>query len=188
VTTYTTLSDASLSQDKPVTQSIARAWRDNPLAIAEADASAPMIDPSSLENLAFFAYKSASESLSYATQPVTFNTELYDVGGAYDVSTSKFQPNSPGLYLLTARVIMLSGASVSGNFNITLNDSEGYDVSEFTSVTNGHNALLTVLVRFNGSTDYARVGWSNGIGAGSDITIKGGQKYYSHFFGLKVGP
>lgn len=41
MTTYTALSDASLSQDKPVTQSIARAWRDNPLAMAEGDATAP---------------------------------------------------------------------------------------------------------------------------------------------------
>jgi hypothetical protein len=41
--TYTTLPDASLAQDKPLTQSIARAFRDNPLAIAQNDASAPAI-------------------------------------------------------------------------------------------------------------------------------------------------
>lgn len=43
MTTYTALSDVSLSQDKPVTQSIARAWRDNPLAMAESDATAPEV-------------------------------------------------------------------------------------------------------------------------------------------------
>ncbi len=43
MTTFTTLSDISLSQDKPVTQSIARAWRDNPVALAEGDITAPEV-------------------------------------------------------------------------------------------------------------------------------------------------
>lgn len=43
MTTYTPLADATLAQDKPWTQSISRAVRDNPLAIAEATSGAPSI-------------------------------------------------------------------------------------------------------------------------------------------------
>lgn len=43
MTTYTNIPDTSLAQDKPFTQSIGRALRDNPLAIAEADGTAPEV-------------------------------------------------------------------------------------------------------------------------------------------------
>lgn len=43
VTTFTTLTDSTLSQDKPFTQSIARAMRDNPKAMAEGDSTAPEV-------------------------------------------------------------------------------------------------------------------------------------------------
>lgn len=43
MTTFTTLTDATLSQDKPFTQSIARAMRDNPKAMAEGDITAPEV-------------------------------------------------------------------------------------------------------------------------------------------------
>jgi hypothetical protein len=43
VTTFTTLTDATLSQDKPFTQSVARAIRDNPKAMAEGDITAPEV-------------------------------------------------------------------------------------------------------------------------------------------------
>ncbi len=43
MTTWTTLSDATLAQDKPLTQSVARALRDNAIAIAEGAGSSPVI-------------------------------------------------------------------------------------------------------------------------------------------------
>ncbi|MBY5698393.1 hypothetical protein [Rhizobium leguminosarum] len=43
MTTYTSLTDTTLSQDKPFTQSIARAMRDNPKALAEGDVTAPEV-------------------------------------------------------------------------------------------------------------------------------------------------
>jgi hypothetical protein len=43
VTTFTNLSDSTLEQDKPVTQSVMRALRDNPKALAEGDATAPEV-------------------------------------------------------------------------------------------------------------------------------------------------
>lgn len=43
MTTWTTLADATLAQDKPLTQSVARALRDNPTAIAEGSSGSPVI-------------------------------------------------------------------------------------------------------------------------------------------------
>lgn len=43
MTTYTTLTDATLTANKPWTQSIARAVRDNPIAITEKAAGAPVL-------------------------------------------------------------------------------------------------------------------------------------------------
>jgi len=43
LTTYTTIANTEIDQDSPVTQPLMTALRDNPLAIAEGDASAPDI-------------------------------------------------------------------------------------------------------------------------------------------------
>jgi hypothetical protein len=43
LTTFTVLADGTLAQDKPLTQSVTRALRDNPLAIAEGASGAPAI-------------------------------------------------------------------------------------------------------------------------------------------------
>lgn len=45
MTTYTTIPDANLEPGKPARSVDALALRDNPLAIAEGDATAPRIDP-----------------------------------------------------------------------------------------------------------------------------------------------
>jgi hypothetical protein len=39
--TFTNIPDTSLARDKPLTQSVARALRDNPLAISDGDGTAP---------------------------------------------------------------------------------------------------------------------------------------------------
>lgn len=49
MTTYTTISSGSLAVGKPLTSTIAIALRDNPLAIAEGDASAPKIQFAALD-------------------------------------------------------------------------------------------------------------------------------------------
>ncbi|MET4294708.1 hypothetical protein ABIB06_006541 [Bradyrhizobium sp. LB8.2] len=66
MTTYTTLADASLAQDKPLTQSNVRALRDNPLAIAEATSGAPAIsgvNPGTVQTA------SASATLTFTNLP-----------------------------------------------------------------------------------------------------------------------
>jgi hypothetical protein len=76
LTTYTALSDASLSQDKPVTQSIARAWRDNPLAMGEGDPTAPEII-----GVDYFDIKTASgsSSLIFTNLPDSYDVLEWDI-------------------------------------------------------------------------------------------------------------
>lgn len=49
MTTYTTISTGSLAVGKPLTSTLAIALRDNPIAIAEGDASAPRIAYAALD-------------------------------------------------------------------------------------------------------------------------------------------
>lgn len=48
MTTFTTIPDTDINPDKPIKSETAYALRDNPLAIAEGDASAPPINPAAL--------------------------------------------------------------------------------------------------------------------------------------------
>lgn len=184
MTTWTPLSNTTLAQDKPLTQSVVRALRDNPISIGEAATGAPRTDPSSFKDLAFFAYKSANQTISSSIQDLTFDTEEFDGSNWYDPTTGKFTPQSPGLYCLNARVDATISTGNTGNFHIAINGSQAYDILEINSLT-AVSAKLIALIRFNGTTDYATVRYSNG---NSSATIKGAQKYYSHFFGFKVGP
>jgi len=43
VTTFTNIPDTTLAQDRPFTQSVARGLRDNPVALAEGDGTAPEV-------------------------------------------------------------------------------------------------------------------------------------------------
>lgn len=48
---YTTITDAQVDPEAPITSELMSALRDNPIAIAEAAASAPKIDPRAMDNI-----------------------------------------------------------------------------------------------------------------------------------------
>ncbi len=52
MTDFTTISDTTLAQDKPLTQTIVRALRDNPVAMGEGDPTAPAINARAIEVVA----------------------------------------------------------------------------------------------------------------------------------------
>ncbi|WP_017993839.1 hypothetical protein [Rhizobium leguminosarum] len=83
MTTYTTLTDTTLSQDKPFTQSIARAMRDNPKALAEGDVTAPeVVGLSPLDK----QVASNSASLVFDNLPDGYDVLEFDIVGIYPVS------------------------------------------------------------------------------------------------------
>jgi len=63
MTTYTTLSDADLSVDKPITQGKMRALRDNPTAITEGVSNAPKIQTAALDTDAVTSAKILNGSI-----------------------------------------------------------------------------------------------------------------------------
>lgn len=88
MTTYTALSNTSLTTGKPITQSIARAWRDNPLAVREGDPSAPKIKRNALR-IAFF---DASGTFVVPSDVDQVWVEVAGAGGGFGTSggTSSF--------------------------------------------------------------------------------------------------
>lgn len=77
MTDYTTLSDTTLAQDKPFTQSVSRALRDNPIAISEGSASAPKL----LRNGMRVAMFTASGTFNVPSDVTQIWAEVAGAGG-----------------------------------------------------------------------------------------------------------
>jgi len=63
VTTYTTITNGEVDQDSPVTQPLMEALRDNPLAIAEGDTTAPKVQAGAINNPSAVASRASPSSL-----------------------------------------------------------------------------------------------------------------------------
>lgn len=160
MTTYTTLTDATLSQDKPLTQSTVRALRDNPTAITEGASGAPRNAPASLNFPYFMATRTTNQNNlgNGVSTKVQINTEVYDPDSLYDNATNyRFTPNKPGLYRV---MLYLEGTnSATANTQMTADiRKSGSSFSSATSVPVAASAKLTALaetiVQMNGTTDY----------------------------------
>jgi hypothetical protein len=107
MTAYTTLSDTALSQDKPLTQSTARAFRDNPLAIAEGDSTAPKIQPAAIDTDSILVagsvpiwwdgYGNTLTRYSISTGNMVTNTAICKASGTITVRAD-FGPSTSGSY------------------------------------------------------------------------------------------
>lgn len=168
MTTYTTLSDTTLAQDKPFTQSTSRALRDNPIAISEGDATAPKIDPKALAAKQVIAYRSTDATYNAASSvAVVFDTETADVGGFYSSSNGKFQPTEPGLYRLS---VHLKFGTVSSNGETYFYKNGSTNLGGSDNMVSNSEVDFSVLVSLNGSTDYVEVRLYNGNG---NCVVKG---------------
>lgn len=111
MTTYTTIPDADIDQDSPVTQPLVTALRDNPIAIAEGAAGAPKVVAGALAG--------------------TF-LGSFDGGDGVWAGLSDLD-DIEGIYLCgAARVITTS--SVSGTISIRFSDDNGETWSAATTI------------------------------------------------------
>jgi hypothetical protein len=175
VTTFTSLSDVSLSQDKPVTQSIARAWRDNPLAISEDDATAPLIigvNPESSQTA------SASASIVFTNLSATFdvyefefinvkaatNTAIFGMQYSNDNGASYFSTN----YAYDKVISGSADEALTAQARLALSQDCGLG----DAVLNG----VLKLFRPSNSTHYKYVTWDvyHGDSSGAFKRIMGG--------------
>lgn len=79
---YTTITDAQVDPEAPITSELMSALRDNPIAIAEAAATAPKIDPRAMDNV-LAGPSSASISVTPSTTTVFTVTDLDDAEVLY---------------------------------------------------------------------------------------------------------
>lgn len=99
MTDYTTLADADLAQDKPVTQAKARALRDNPIAIAEGATGAPKIQQDALYEFSVGDYLVASSDDDSSTTSASYAKVKEIVvarGGAFRVKFTLTSTNTGG--------------------------------------------------------------------------------------------
>jgi hypothetical protein len=184
LTTWTGLTDETLTQDKPWTQSISRAVRDNPIAIAEGSSGSPSIvglNPdvvqvaSSSASLVFtdLPTNDLLEFEFFAVNPATTNSKLY-----VQVSTNNGSSWQSGYYY--ANHVASSAASDANEGG----ESAGQVVlSASAGVTNsGSVGLSGVLKIFSaGSTSTEKVGtWHlvHGDNAGHFVSVSGAGRLY----------
>ena len=158
MTSWTTLPDTTLAQDKPVTQSVMRALRDNPVAIGEAAPSAPRSAAASIDSPYFLASRATAQiNLGSSGIKVQCNIEDYDPDSLYDASTYRFTPNKPGLYFVGAYLEGTNG----GTANVRICSDLRKNGSTF-ALTRGAEAAANrpvsvqsgVIVQMNGTTDF----------------------------------
>ncbi|WP_398470722.1 hypothetical protein [Tardiphaga sp.] len=156
--TWNDLLDAVLDVGKPLTYTIARVFRDNPIAIAEGASGAPRIVPGALNFPYFLATRTAVQSPSGAGSiKIQANTEVYDPDNLYDnVTNYRFTPNKAGLYRVSLYIeaVVETGAPA---FQAVI-QKNGTSIGANRSATGGagevQSAICEVIVQMNGTTDY----------------------------------
>lgn len=101
MTTFTNLSDTTLAQDKPLTQEIVRALRDNPLAQGEGDVTAPRIKAKAISAPFIHVRRGTGQEIAGTGNgtKIQFNAKVVDSLDLFDAVTSyRFKPNMEGLY------------------------------------------------------------------------------------------
>jgi len=114
----------------------------------------------------FFAWQSVAQTYSSTSvvYKVTYDTTSgYWNTGAYNTSTSTFQPTVAGYYQVSAGVGIISSGGVASDLYLYKNGSSFFDSRWYFS---GGNQILagSWLVYLNGSTDYLNVYVNQGYG------------------------
>ena len=170
MTGFTNLSDSSLSQDKPLTQSIARAFRDNPVAIGEGDATAPSIQHKGIVSGAFSVSTTLGSGFAISSGLVIpFNVENFDEEGWFDTTTYRYTPQKSGLYAIAVYSAQGTGGSATGATYIIRKNGATFGPVAAYNAANVATTGISTLVYLNGSTDYIDVQVS-----GTGLTLGGG--------------
>jgi len=131
---------------------------------------------------AFSAYVSSNVSFSSNTwTKVTFQSEEYDTNSNYDNTTNyRFTPTVAGYYQINANIYW--GNAATGVFACSVY-KHGSAYKKGTAFANSASfdciSVISVLVYFNGSTDYVEI---YGIqGSAVTLTTQGTTSLYSNF-------
>lgn len=132
MTTYTTITNAEIDQDSPVTQPLMTAMRDNPLAIAEGDATAPGVMIEALKISAGTTVRisnDAEQIITSASAIDVFDTTRFFQKGQFNLffeyrhvysQTMTVRVYINGSLTSTFTTASSSFVQVSDNFNMTI--------------------------------------------------------------------
>lgn len=182
MTTYTTITNAEIDQDSPVTQPLMTALRDNPLAISEGDSTAPAISGKALDTF----ISSISIGVSSNTQIDLTNYRLIRLHGAVQRNgagskvTAELSANGGSTWASSVDIVDLDSVTLYCNLNytITINLSTGafytcgsiitYDSG--TGIYDFGNFRQTGTVTLpTGTVNRIRIGTSNNVSTVANI-------------------
>lgn len=193
MTTWVDPATIDTAVDKPITTSKMTALKNNPLALAEGDVSAPAVEPKGFSPMAFFAHTAQGTLNLGADRVLIFSSEDFDTDGFYDNATGKFQPSVAGYYHVTGQVTVATAESSSNYYtkirkNGTTAIASGIiNKIDIGASNEGDSSTLCCIVYLNGTTDFIEITClGSGLGT-STYTIVGGNYCYfgAHLLGGK---
>lgn len=105
---------------------------------------------------AFSAYQSSATSLSNgAYTKVLFANESFDTNNNF--ASSAFTPTVAGYYQLNSAVGFVNGQTTRSRIVIYKNGSQASAGVDFASASGTYDIMVSSLMYFNGSTDYAEI-------------------------------
>jgi hypothetical protein len=140
----------------------------------------------------FRARQTTTQTVNNAvTTKITYTTEDFDTDGFYDPSTSRFQPNIPGYYQLTATIRMTAPVNNHRvDMAFYINGVENIATGSNQQGTNDTSTSITAILYLNGS-QYVEV-YANQNSGGDRNTIitsnTGGTDTIMHFSGQLIHP
>ena len=134
----------------------------------------------------FKAYSSSATVATVATSTTTniiCNTEVYDIGSAYNTSTGIFTPNVAGYYWVKAHIMWSTSSSATNNAYYTSmifkNTTETLKHIIHIDKQDWWSSVPTGLIAMNGSSDYLQLKvWHN---RGGNESVAGDNVYKTHF-------
>lgn len=150
MTTYTVIPTTDTDVDSPLTQSLMERLANNPLAIAEGDATAPRISMRALDTVAVSATDPAGGGVS--TVNVTWTTESLDTKGYFNNATGVFTPLIAGKYefIFSGRISTTSTGSAAVGFR----KNASTNVVNIQPVVDGEFLTISHTEDMNGTTDF----------------------------------
>lgn len=122
---------------------------------------------------AFSAYSSATTSFPVSTlTKIGFQTKDFDTNTCFDTPTSRFTPNQPGYYLVTAMFGVTSSSAAAYMQVVIYKNGTAVQTSPVSGGLGIYVNSVTALVYCNGTTDYIEAFGSQST-ASTQVNITG---------------
>ena len=132
----------------------------------------------------FIAYLGADATIATSTTTsIVCNTEVFDIGGAFDTSNGRFTPNVSGIYWVKMCVTWSTTSSSTNNayYSSYINKNGTNHINDIIHIDkqDWHTSECSGLIELNGSSDYVDISvWHN---RGGDEYLEGDNRNKTSF-------